>query len=43
MKKLFKRFFALLKAWERRTDAEFAAMDAIQRQQITEFINDSTY
>jgi hypothetical protein len=43
MKKLFKRFFSLLSAWERRTDAEFAEMDDIQRQQITDFINDSTY
>jgi hypothetical protein len=43
MKKLFKRFFAVLKAWERRTDAEFAGMDEIQRQQITDFINSSTY
>lgn len=43
MKKLFKRFFSLLSAWERRTDAEFAAMDEIQRHEITEFISDSTY
>jgi hypothetical protein len=43
MKKLFKRFFSLLSAWERRTDAEFAGMDEIQRQQITDFINNSTY
>lgn len=43
MKKLFKRFFSLLSAWEHRTDAEFAAMDEIERQQITEFINNSTY
>jgi hypothetical protein len=43
MKKLFKRLFALLKAWERHTDAEFAEMDDIQRQQITDFINNSTY
>jgi hypothetical protein len=43
MKKLFKRLFALLSAWERRTDADFAAMDEIQRQQIAEFISDSTY
>jgi hypothetical protein len=43
MKKLINHFFALLKAWERRTDAEFAAMDEIQQQQITEFINSSTY
>jgi hypothetical protein len=43
MKKLFKRFFSLLSAWERRTDAEFAEMDNIQRQQITDFINSSTY
>jgi hypothetical protein len=43
MKKLFKRFFALLAAWEHRTDSEFAGMDEIQRQQITDFINSSTY
>jgi hypothetical protein len=43
MKKLFKRFFALLSAWERRTDAEFSGMDEIQQQQIAEFINSSTY
>jgi hypothetical protein len=43
MKKLFIRLFSLLSAWERRTDADFAAMDDIQRQQITEFINSSTY
>jgi hypothetical protein len=43
MKKLFKRLFSLLSAWERRTDAEFAGLDEIQRQQITEFINNSTY
>lgn len=43
MKKLFKRFFSLFAAWERRTDAEFAGLDAIEQQQITEFINNSTY
>lgn len=41
--KLFKHFFSLLKAWEHRTDAEFAEMNEIQRQQITDFINNSTY
>lgn len=43
MKKFIKRFFAMLSAWERRTDAEFAAMDDIQQHEITEFINSSTY
>jgi hypothetical protein len=43
MKTLFKRFFSLLSAWERRTDAEFSAMNEIERQQITDFINGSTY
>jgi hypothetical protein len=43
MKKLFKRLFSLLSAWERRTDAEFAEMDNIQRHEITDFINNSTY
>lgn len=43
MKKLINHFFAMLSAWEHRTDAEFAEMDEIQQQQITEFINASTY
>lgn len=43
MKKLIEHLFALLSAWERRTDADFAGMDEIERQQITEFINGSTY
>jgi hypothetical protein len=43
MKTIVKKLFSLLSAWERRTDAEFAGMDEIQRQQITDFINSSTY
>jgi hypothetical protein len=43
MKTIVKKLFALLSAWEHQTDAEFAGMDEIQRQQITDFINSSTY
>jgi hypothetical protein len=43
MKTIVKKLFSLFAAWERRTDAEFAGMDETQRQQITEFINNSTY
>lgn len=43
MSRIVRSFIALLSAWERRTDAEFAGMDEIEQQAITEFINGSTY